>query len=114
MVEPGKRAKRVKVLTPEQKEAIRTLTHPSQMSHEERKRQFGALGRRLEKTDTLPPGVLAKWECAQSNQEKSETQVVVSQALSISNQLMYFFRLFIILSFATHHPGLIRNLGSNS
>ena len=34
------------------------------MSHAERKRQFVALNRRLEKTDTLPAGVLAKWEAS--------------------------------------------------
>jgi hypothetical protein len=64
------RTKRVKVLTEEQRAAIQNLTHPSQMSHAERKRQFGALGRRLEKSDTLPPGVLAKWECARTDLEK--------------------------------------------
>ena len=64
------RTKRVKILSPEQREAIQSLTHPTQMSHAERKRQFGALGRRLEKSDTLPPGVLAKWECARSDMEK--------------------------------------------
>lgn len=66
----------MKVLTPEQKAAIKALTHPSQMSHEERKRQFGALGRRLEKADSLPPGVLAKWECASTSQEKSDAELV--------------------------------------
>jgi hypothetical protein len=67
----GSRTKRVKVLSEEQREAISNLTHPAQMSHAERKRQFGALGRRLKKADTLPPGVLAKWECAHTDLEKS-------------------------------------------
>lgn len=71
--EPSGRVKRVKCLTPEQKEAISGLTEPSQMSHAERKRQFGALNRRLEKTDTLPAGVLAKWEAATTQKAKPGT-----------------------------------------
>lgn len=67
------RVKRVKCLTDEQKEAISQLTDPSQLSHAERKRQFGALKRRLEKEDTLPAGVLAKWEAATTQKQKPGT-----------------------------------------
>lgn len=67
------RVKRVKCLTDEQKDAISQLTHPSQLSHAERKRQFGALHRRLEKEDTLPAGVLAKWEAATTQKQKPGT-----------------------------------------
>ena len=67
---PG-HTKRVKVLTDEQKEAIMNLTDPSQLEAKERKRQLAALDRRMAKKDTLPPGVLAKWEEAASTQQKS-------------------------------------------
>ena len=67
------RVKRVKCLTEEQKNAISSLTDPSQLSHAERKRQFGALHRRLEKEDTLPAGVLAKWEAATTQKQKPGT-----------------------------------------
>ncbi len=65
------RAKRVKVLSQEQRDAITSLQTASQIPHEERKRQWGALHRRLKKTDTLPAGVLAKWEAATSASAKS-------------------------------------------
>ena len=85
------RTKRVKVLTPEQREAIQSLTHPNQMPHAERKRQFGALGRRLEKSDTLPAGVLAKWECARTDLEKWGPHVFVDsdiyQSIDISQHV---------------------------
>ena len=68
------RQRRVKVLTEEQKAAIMNLTDSSQMEPKERKRQWSALDRRLHsKSDTLPPGVLAKWEAAGSPQEKPGT-----------------------------------------
>ena len=75
--EPGStgRTKRVKVLTAEQREAIQSLTSPEQLPPEERKRQQSALDRRLKKTDTLPPGVLAKWENAATTQEKRGPQL---------------------------------------
>lgn len=58
----GDRVKRVKVLSQDQRAAIQTLTSASQIPHAERKRQWGALARRLEKP--CPAGVLAKWEAA--------------------------------------------------
>lgn len=67
------RVKRVKCLTDEQRQAIRDLQDPSELSHGERKRQFGALNRRLEKVDTLPAGVLAKWEMATTPKAKPGT-----------------------------------------
>lgn len=66
----NKRVKRVKTLTAEQKASIQNLTDPSQLSHAERKRQYGALDRRLKNSDTLPAGVLAKWEAASSQAQK--------------------------------------------
>ena len=66
----GARVKRVKVLTEEQRQAIQNLTDPSQMTHAERKRQFGALNRRLSNSETLPAGVLAKWEAAKTQSQK--------------------------------------------
>ena len=68
------RVKRVKVLNQEQREAIQNLTCASQLTHAERKRQWGALHRKLEKKETLPPGVLAKWERATTPQEKPDPQ----------------------------------------
>ena len=68
------RVKRVKVLDEAQREAISKLTDASQIPHSERKRQWGALKRRLDKEDTLPPGVLAKWEHASTPQQKSAPQ----------------------------------------
>lgn len=68
------RQKRVKVLTEEQRQAIQSLTSPDQMSAEERKRQQSALDRRLKKTDTLPAGVLAKWENASTTKDKRGPQ----------------------------------------
>lgn len=78
--ENGRRTKRVKVLTPEQRQAIQNLTDPSQMPHEERKRQFGALNRRLKDEATLPAGVLAKWECAKTQSQKPGTKFFLSLA----------------------------------
>ena len=46
--------------------------------HAERKRQWGALHRRLQKTDTLPAGVLAKWEAATSAAAKSGAHSTIS------------------------------------
>ena len=60
--------KRIKALSDEQKEAIRSLQKPQDLPYPERKRQFAALGRRLEKP--CPPGVLAKWEAATSDDAK--------------------------------------------
>ena len=64
------RVKRVKLLSAEQRTALEKITDPSQLSHAERKRQWGALRRRLEKKDTLPMGVLAKWESATTQAQK--------------------------------------------
>ena len=45
------------------------LQRPQDLDPKERKRQFAALGRRLEKP--CPPGVLAKWEAATTDEAKS-------------------------------------------
>ena len=64
----GQNGKRIKALTEEQKEAIRSLQTPQDLPYPERKRQFAALGRRLERP--CPPGVLQKWEAAKTDDEK--------------------------------------------
>ena len=56
----------VRVLTPEQREAVANLTHPSQMPIEERRRQHNALNRRLESAKDLPPGLIEKWNAQDS------------------------------------------------
>ena len=85
------RVKRVKILTPEQREAIANLSCASQLTHAERKRQWGALNRKLEKKDTLPPGVLAKWERASTPQEKPDPQLVSSSCILLDTSLTVFF-----------------------
>ena len=72
------RVKRVKVLSQEQHDAIASLQTASRIPHAERKRQWGALNRRLQKTDTLPAGVLAKWEAATSAAAKSGAHSTIS------------------------------------
>ena len=67
--EIGTHGKRIKVLSDDQKLAIQNLQKPSDLPAPERKRQFAALGRRLEKP--CPPGVLAKWEAATTDEAKS-------------------------------------------
>ena len=64
----GTHGKRIKVLTDDQKLAIQNLQKPSDLPKAERKRQFAALGRRLEKP--CPPGVLAKWEASTTDEAK--------------------------------------------
>ena len=63
------RVRRVKVLSEQQKKAIRGMQSAADIPHEERKRQWGALKRRLEQKN-LPDGVLKKWESATSRQDK--------------------------------------------
>lgn len=73
------RVKRVKVLSEDQRKAISQLTNSSQIPHAERKRQFGALHGRMEHANTLPAGVLAKWERATTPQQKPGSKVTCSQ-----------------------------------
>ena len=73
------RVKRVKVLSEDQRKAISQLTDASQIPHAERKRQFGALHRRMQHANTLPAGVLAKWERATTPQQKPGSKVTCSQ-----------------------------------
>ena len=71
----NKRQKRVKILTPEQKDAIRNLTDSNQIPHRERKRHWNALYRRLEHKD-LPEGLLQKWQSTSTDRGKCHTQSV--------------------------------------
>ena len=87
MADANGRVKRVKVLDDEQRKAISELTDASQIPHSERKRQWGALKRRLEKEDTLPPGVLAKWEHASTPQQKSAPHFFRKQVCTSANFL---------------------------
>ena len=74
------KVKRVKVLNTEQHKAISSLTCSSQLPHAERKRRFGALNRRLKHTNTLPAGVLAKWERATTPQQKPRAKIALTCA----------------------------------
>lgn len=58
--EGSERTKRVKVLDPEQKQAIENMTSAADLPREERQRQWAALDRRLKAPD-LPPGLIEKW-----------------------------------------------------
>lgn len=80
------RVKRVKVLSEDQRKAISQLTNSSQIPHAERKRQFGALHRRMEHANTLPAGVLAKWERATTPQQKPGSKVTCSQKTPITKR----------------------------
>lgn len=71
--EKNPRVKRVKVLNPTQVEAIQTLTSSSQIPHDERKRQWNALHRRL-KQPGLPEGLLEKWATAKTAGAKLVSQ----------------------------------------
>ena len=86
------RVKRVKVLSPEQHDAMSQLTCSSQLPHSERKRQFGALHRRMQHTNTLPAGVLAKWERATTPQQKPGSKVTCSQNHQSSKISKRFFK----------------------
>ena len=70
------RQKRVKVLSEEQREALQSLSSASQIPHDERKRQWGALHRRL-KQPGLPEGLLEKWAAAKSATQKFYAQLFV-------------------------------------
>jgi len=63
------RTKRIRSLSPQELEAIQKLQSPSEIPHAERKRQWNALYRRLERP--CPAGVLAKWEAATTQEAKS-------------------------------------------
>ena len=81
--------RRIKALSDDQKLAIQQLQHASQMPYKERKRQFSALKRRLEKP--CPPGVLAKWEAATNDQAKSlVSKYICISFLSIRQQCYQF------------------------
>ena len=64
---------RVKVLTPEQKQAVLELTSPDQVPIQERRRQYNAINRRFERPGaekTYPPGLIQKWQDATDGQKK--------------------------------------------
>ena len=67
--EDGKQ-KRVKILSPEQKDAVLSLTSPDQVPLEERRRQYNAINRRIATDRNLPPGLAEKWANAKSSQDK--------------------------------------------
>lgn len=65
--------KRVKILTPEQRAAISSLTDPAQVPIEERRRQYNAINRRLNGANAdknFPPGLVEKWRDANDSQKK--------------------------------------------
>lgn len=71
MDEGGK--KRVKVLSPEQAQAVLAMTDPVQVPIEERRRQYNAINRRMANPETaksFPPGLVEKWKDATDSQKK--------------------------------------------
>ena len=82
----GQNGKRIKVLSEEQKEAIRSLQKPQDLPYPERKRQFAALGRRLERP--CPPGVLQKWEAAKTDDEKLLSPIFIFLLLSVLTHVL--------------------------
>lgn len=67
------KTKRVKCLSPEQKEAVMAMTDPSEMPLEERRRQYNAINRRITNPNnakTFPAGLIEKWEAASTPQAK--------------------------------------------
>lgn len=66
------RGKRIRILTPAQREAIKNLTDSNQIPHTERKRHWNAFYRRLEQKD-LPEGLLQKWQNTSTDRGKWET-----------------------------------------
>lgn len=71
-MDPDGGQKRVKILTPEQREAISSMTDPSQVPIEERRRQYNAINRRMNgpSAKTFPPGLVEKWRDANDSQKK--------------------------------------------
>lgn len=61
--ETGKSQKqvRVKLLTPEQRQAIEDIKSPAEIPIEERRRQYAAIGRVMKSNKNLPEGLVAKW-----------------------------------------------------
>jgi len=74
--EKNPRQKRVKILSEDQREAIQSLSSASQIPHDERKRQWGALHRRL-KQPGLPAGLIEKWADAKTSSQKFYAQLFV-------------------------------------
>lgn len=65
------KTKRVKVLTEEQKQAVLTLTDPSQIPIQERRRQYNAINRRItSNAKSFPPGLVEKWRDADGDSTK--------------------------------------------
>ena len=86
LVEPASngRGKRVRFLTPAQREAIKDLTDAKQIPHVERKRHWNALYRRLEQKD-LPEGLLQKWQNTSTDRGKWETHFICISSFLFSN-----------------------------
>lgn len=72
--ESNPRAKRVKVFSEQQREAIQSMQSASELPHEDRKRHYAALSRRL-KQPGLPDGLIEKWKAAKSDRQKSFSQI---------------------------------------
>ena len=84
---------RVKVLTPEQKQAVLELTSPDQVPIQERRRQYNAINRRFERPGaekTYPPGLIQKWQDATDGQKKFLV-ATYGNTVIIWCRLLYFF-----------------------
>ncbi len=68
------RQKRIKVFSEEQRAAINDLQSPNELPHDERKRGYAALQRRL-KQPGLPDGCLEQWKAAKTTRQKSFSQI---------------------------------------
>ena len=64
------RTARVRTLTPEEKNAILSMTSYKEMAPAERKRQLSALDRRMQDTASLPPGLLQQYQAAYGSSDK--------------------------------------------
>ena len=60
------------MLTSEEVDKIRSMIRPTEMERAERKRPHGALARRMENSEDLPPGALEKYQATSSNLGKFE------------------------------------------
>ncbi len=68
------RQKRIKVFSEEQRAAINDLQSPNEIPHDERKRGYAALQRRL-KQPGLPDGCVEQWKAAKTTRQKSFSQI---------------------------------------
>ena len=67
------KTKRVKCLSPEQKDAILQMTDPTEIPLAERRRQYNAINRKMNNPDcakTFPAGLIEKWQASNTSEAK--------------------------------------------